>query len=94
MKVAPRTEHATLLVGAARAWVFAFPDDTDFWINHGIGRRICALIDTILIKSNALFGVHSALRSDVHAVLAAMVRVGVPEATRSEREIEAATAGR
>jgi hypothetical protein len=31
------------------------------------------------------------LRSDVHAILAAMVRVGVPEATRSEREIEAAT---
>jgi hypothetical protein len=94
LEVAPRTEHATLLVRAAKTWVVAFPDDTDFWINHGIGRRVSALIDTILVKSNALFGVHSSLRSDVHTVLAAMVRVGVPEATRSEREIEAATSGR
>jgi hypothetical protein len=94
LEVAPRTEHATLLVSAAKAWVIAFPDDTDFWINHGIGRRFSALIDTILINSNALFEVHASLRPDVNAVLAAMVRVGVPEATRSEREIEAATSGR
>jgi hypothetical protein len=94
LEVAPRIEHATLLVGAAKALVVGFPDHTDFWINRGIGRRVSALVDTILIRSNALFGVHSPLRPDVHAVLAAMVRVGVPEATRSEREIEAATSGR
>jgi hypothetical protein len=94
LEVAPRTEHATLLVSAAKACVATFADDSDFWINYGIGRRVSALIDTILVKSNALFGTHSSLRPDVHAVLAAMVRVGVPEAARTEREIEAASSGR
>jgi hypothetical protein len=87
LEVSPRIEHASLLMSAAKAWVSAFPDDNDFWINHGIGRRVCALIDSILIKSKALFGTQSSLRSDVDAVLSAAVRVGVAEATKSEREL-------
>jgi hypothetical protein len=71
----------------------AFPDDNDFWINHGVGRRVSALIDSMLIKSKALFGSRSALRPEVDAVLAAMVRAGVAEASRTEREIAAAEVG-
>jgi hypothetical protein len=62
LEVAPRTEHAKLLVSAAKACVATFADDSDFWISYGIGRRVSALIDTILVKSNALFG--HILRSD------------------------------
>jgi hypothetical protein len=93
LEVSPRIEHAPLLMGAAKAWVSAFSDDNDFWVNHGVGRRVCALIDSTLIKSTALFAVQSAFRPDVDAVLAAMVRVGVAEATRSERAIEVAEVG-
>ncbi len=87
LEVSPRVEHASLLIGAVKVWVSAFADDNDFWINHGIGRRVCALIDSILIRNKALFEANSVLRPDVDFVLAAMVRVGVAEATRSEREI-------
>jgi hypothetical protein len=89
LEVCPRTEHAALLMGATTAWISAFPDDNDFWINHGVGRRVSELIDSILIRSGALFGPQATLRPQVDAVLAGMVRVGVPEASRSEREIQA-----
>jgi hypothetical protein len=82
------------LMGAANAWVSAFPDDNDFWINHGVGRRVSALIDSILIKSKALFGARSALRLEVDAVLAAMVRAGVAEASRSEARDRGGGGGR
>lgn len=90
LEVSPRSEHAPLLMNGVKAWVAAFPDDIDFWINHGVGRRVCALVDMILIKSKSLFDDRRALRPDVDDVLAAMVRVGVAEANRLEHEIAGA----
>jgi hypothetical protein len=92
IEVSPRTEHAFLLTGASTSWVSAFPDDKEFWIDYGVGRRACALLDVVLIKSEALFGPLQAIRSDVEAILAAMVRVGVPEAARLEQAIADALA--
>jgi hypothetical protein len=89
LEVAPRIEHAPMLVTGAKSWLTAFPDDNDFWVDQGMGRRICALLDVILVKTDALFGPERGLRLDVDAILAALVRSGVPEAARLEREIAA-----
>jgi hypothetical protein len=74
-------------VAAANSWVAAFPEDKEFWLDHEVGRRVCALFDANLVKSKALFGPQRALRPDVDAILTAMVRYGVPEAARLERAI-------
>jgi hypothetical protein len=74
-------------VAAAKSWVPVFPDDQEFWIDHSIGRRACALLEAVLVKDKALFDAQRALRPDVDAILAAMVRFGVPEAARLESAI-------
>jgi hypothetical protein len=87
LEVAPRTGHAPMLVAAAKSWIGAFPDNSEFWVDQHIGRRTCRLLDIVLVKSNALFGPHRMLRPVVNAILAALVRSGVPEAARLERDI-------
>lgn len=87
LEVAPRIEHASLLVAGAKSWVDAFPDDNDFWVNQEIGRRVCALLDVVLVKTNALFGTQREFHLDVDTILAALVRSGVAEATRLEQDI-------
>jgi hypothetical protein len=87
LEVAPRTEHAPMLVSGAKSWIAAFPDNNEFWVDQGIGRRICGLLDMVLVKSDALFGPQRRLRPDVDAILAALVGSGVPEAARLEQSI-------
>jgi hypothetical protein len=87
LEVAPRIEHTSLLVAAAKSWVAAFPDDNELWVDQGIGRRVCALLNLMLVKTNALFGPQQVFRRDVDAILAALVRSGVPEAARLEQSI-------
>jgi hypothetical protein len=87
LEVAPRMEHAPMLVTAAKSWLAAFPDDNDFWVDQGIGRRICDLLDVVLVRTDALFGAERGVRRDVDAILAALVRSGVAEAARLERDI-------
>jgi hypothetical protein len=87
LEVAPRIEHASMVVAAAKSWVAAFPDNNEFWVDQGIGRRVCALLDVVLVKTNALFGAQRTLRRDVDAILAALVRSGVPDAVRLEQSI-------
>jgi hypothetical protein len=87
LEVAPRIEHAPMLVTAAKSWLAAFPDDNDFWVDQGIGRRICNLLDVVLAGTDALFDAERRLRRDVDAILAALVRSGVAEAARLERDI-------
>ena len=87
LEVAPRIEHAQILVMGAKSWLAAFPDDNDFWVEQGIGRRICNLLDVVLVKCDALFAAERGLRRDVDAILGGLVRSGVPEAARLERDI-------
>jgi hypothetical protein len=87
LEVAPRVEHVPLLVAAAKSWLAAFPDNNEFWVDQGIGRRVCALLDVALVRTRALFGSHRSLRQDVDMILAALVRSGLPDAARLERRI-------
>lgn len=87
LEVSPRVEHAALLVAATKSWAAAFPGSSEFWVDHRIGRRICALLDTMLVKTGALFGAQRTLRPDVDAILAALVPSGVSDAARLEKGI-------
>ena len=88
LEVAPRPAHLPFLLAAATSWMAAFPDATNFWIKHGIGRRVCALIDAPREMEPTLLASGQPLRDQVDRLLPGMVRVGVADAARLERALQ------
>ena len=90
VEVAPRPAHLPFLLAAATSWMAAFPDATDFWIEHAIGRRVCAFIDATRQMEPTLLAPGQQLRDQVDRLLPGMVRVGVAEAARLEQALQLA----
>jgi hypothetical protein len=84
LEVAPRTAHLPVIVAAGKGWLTAHPDNKDFWIDQGIGRRLCFLMQAILASDPKPFGLDQPLRKDIDALLGSLVRMGVAEAHRLE----------
>jgi hypothetical protein len=87
LEVAPGRAHLPFIVMAANTWLKTYPDNTAFWIDSGMGRRICVLIDNIWRNEPALLDEAEGARRDVDQVLAALVRIGVAEAARLEQAL-------
>ena len=88
-EVAPRAEQLPLIVAAGKGWLAAHPDDRDFWIDQGFGRRLCSLMETIFASDPKPFGLDRPLRQDIDALLTSLVRMGVAEAHRLEEGLRA-----
>ena len=88
LEVAPRPAHLSFLLAAASGWLAAFPDATDFWTGHGIGRRVCALIDAVRQTEPTLLASGEPLRNQVDRLLPGRVRVGVADAVRLEQALQ------
>jgi len=88
LEVAPQPAHLPSLLAATTSWMAAFPDATDFWIEHGIGRRVCALIEATRHIEPTLLASGQPLRDQIDRLLPGMVRVGVAEAARLERALQ------
>jgi hypothetical protein len=89
LEVEPRTTHLPLIVATSKSWLAAFPEDKAFWIDQGVGRRLCALIDAILTLDPRLFASDQPSRKDIDRLLEAQVRMGNPDAYRLEERIRA-----
>jgi hypothetical protein len=63
LQVSPRPEHLPVVVTAGRVWFAAHPDDKEFWVEHGVGRRLCSIIETIIRKPTRLQVKPSLVRS-------------------------------
>ena len=83
-EVSPRSTHLPLIVLSVQTWLQTFPDYIEFWIDHSIGRRVCVWIEGILRKEPALLDKDKAVRIDVDRILAALITLGVPEASQLE----------
>jgi hypothetical protein len=81
-EISPRPEHATFIIAIAKGWITAFPNDTDFWSNHLIGRRLCNLLERLFSGEKRVDD--AALRAEVDSMLAALVKIGIAEASRFE----------
>jgi len=84
LEVAPRAEHLDLLVQAGKTWLATYPDSRSFWIDHGFGKRWCEIVERIHTLDSAATGADAAIREDVESIVAELVGLGVPEATRLE----------
>ncbi len=87
LEVSPKPAHLSFIVTAAKTWLASYPDDSTFWIDNGIGRRVCVLIDGVRLQEQALLSSEHALRREIEILLAALVRLGVAEANRLETEL-------
>lgn len=87
LEVSPRPIQLPFVVAAAKTWVDSYPDDTRFWIDYRIGRRVCVWIENILGQDAALLGESHPQRSEVDRLMAALVRVGVVEARQLEQSL-------
>jgi len=72
---------------AGKNWLAANPDEKDFWVDQGIGRRLCALMEAILALDPKPFGLDQPYRKNVDSMLASLVRMGVAEAHRLEERL-------
>ncbi len=87
LEVSPRPAHLPFMVAAAKTWVDSYQDDSRFWFDHGIGRRVCLWIENVRAQDAALLGADDALRFEVDRILAALIRLGVAEARRLEQAL-------
>jgi hypothetical protein len=87
LEVSPRSAHLPFLLAAARAWITAFPNATNFWIDHAIGRRVCALIEADRRETPGSLAVDQPLRDDLNRLLPELIRLGVAEAARLEQSL-------
>ena len=82
LEVAPRVEQLDLLVGAGNAWIEAYPDFRQLWIDYGVGRRWCLLMEAIRARSPTSVSNNASLRPAIDTLVASLIALGVPEATR------------
>ncbi len=87
LEVSPSTVHLTLIAAAGKAWLSGYSDEKVFWIDQGVGPRLCSLIGAILAQDRKPFALGQPLREDIDALLGSLVRIGVAEAHRVEESL-------
>lgn len=86
-EVNPGAAHLVVTAAAGHSWLAAHPEDKGFWIDHGIGRRLCSLIQATLSPGPKLSGLDPSLKKDIEILLSSLVRIGVPEASWLEASL-------
>jgi len=87
MEVAPKGAHAPFLIAAAESWLERFHSESEFWVDHGIGRRVCLWIEAVCREPSCqLTG--DPLRARTVRLIAALVNLGVAEAKQLEEALQ------
>ena len=87
IEVSPRRVHLEFIVTAAESWLANHPDNSGFWVEQGIGTRLCALIDAIRGEQAPFLEPKPSLRDRTYRVLSTLVGLGVAEAARLEQTL-------
>jgi hypothetical protein len=87
LEVSPRSPHLSFMVTAAKVWLESYPNDSDFWVDHGIGRRVCIWIDEVRRQEPSPLDTDTSVRLDVDRLLSALIRLGVADAKRLEEAL-------
>src|SRR5262249_10878779 len=55
VEVAPQPTHLPLIIAGAKGWLSVYRDDKEFWMQHQVAARLCAIIAAILAAHPQLF---------------------------------------
>jgi hypothetical protein len=94
MEVSPKGSLLALMLTAAEEWLNTYPDNTVFWLNHGIGQRVCGVIRKIVEASQTKLDHKRTLCTRADRLLAALVRIGVSEASALEEVLRSFSVAR
>ncbi len=83
-EASPSSTHLPFIVAAAETWLAGYHQDSEFWVDHDIGRRVCVWIEGVRRQEPVFLDTDKLLRVDVDPLLAALVSLGVAEAKRLE----------
>jgi PAS domain-containing protein len=84
-----QTENLGHAVRTATAWLEKYPDDTTFWIEHGMGRRVCAwLAEAVRADAGAFLTAAAAMTAEIDRLLDALLSLGVSAAKPLEEAVE------
>lgn len=75
------------LVTTATAWMAAYPDDTSFWIDHGVGRRICAWLGETMKSFPEAFCAPGCPSADIDRLVDSLLRLGLAPARQVEEAL-------
>jgi hypothetical protein len=84
LEVSPQPLLLPLLVAGSESWLRTYPDDLSFWVDHKIGRRFCAWVDSIRHSAPEVLAAGKLERQGIDAVSSTLIRLGVPEARQLE----------
>ncbi len=87
LEVSTSSAHLPFMVAAAKVWLESYPNDSDFWVDHGIGRRVCVWIDEVRRQEPSLLNTDTPVRFDLDRLLTALISVGVADAKRLEEAL-------
>ena len=91
LEVAPNTAHLRFLVAATATWLEAFPNADAFWVDYGIGRRVCALMKNLRDQDPTILDSDETVQNRVGRLLTAMISLGIPDAARLEEALATRT---
>lgn len=84
MELKSDAENLGHLVGTASAWMATYPDDTSFWIDYGVGRRICAWLAEAMNADPGAFAAPTCPSAEIDRLLDSLTRLGVAAARQVE----------
>jgi len=84
MELKSDAENLGYLVGTASAWMATCPDDTSFWIDYGVGRRICAWLEEAVKADPGAFSAPTCPSTEIDRLLDGLTRLGVAAARQVE----------
>lgn len=82
LEVSPRSEHLPLLALAGHTWWEAFENSQIFWVEAGVGNRLCRLVQSVLDVHVGVIDI--TLGMGLAHLAADLVALGVSEAPRLE----------
>ena len=88
VETSPKLQQMPLVLAFATASVEAYSADRVFWIDHGIGRRICQWLDGLRQAHGSAFSSDVNARSAIDRILAKLVAIGVVDARRLELALQ------
>ena len=80
LEVSPKPAHLPLIVAAGKTWFASHPRDTEFWVENGVGRRMCIVIEAIVELDPGLVGRTQIARKEIEGFLGVLIGMGVSEA--------------
>ena len=78
LKIDP--ENLGYLVTTASAWMTKYPEDASFWIDYGVGKRICAWLAEAMEAAPDAFAAPTCPSGEIDRLLDSLMRLGVAAA--------------